>query len=287
MSDRTWASKARGLDLAQPDVTTVDEWDAWRQNERANRGWPLESYELLAEVGRSADVKRWMLQIRQFRAGDDSFNTPLLWVQHYLLTGFAQGLTYELQNCQRMGHRRVEVAETIAVAFLHSPSGELTEAAPIVREKLRSYVDSDEPFVYPVGWEPDPDAFVSGLDFSQPELTAEELELLEGWYRRVLGEIPPSVQFLARFRPRMLKAWRNRFEHVVHVMPKQMMPFLLLHFECLRGHEAGIREAVLLSRGFGLTLTQTCDAIVWSMLYGGHGATGNAWRAAGDILESW
>jgi hypothetical protein len=286
MAYKGWSAKPRGLDLTTPDVTTLDEWEAWRQNERLNRGWPLPSYDMLGEIGRAADVKRWLLQIREFM-GDEGFSTPMVWLQHYLQIGFDQGVVYEVQNCQKVGHTKAEVAEGVAVAFLHAVSGGMTEVADTAREKLRGYEEKDERVAYPESWAPDPEAFASGLDFSNPELTPAELKRLEDWYHGVMGEVPESVQFLSRFRPGLLKAWRNRFEHAVHVMPKQMMPFMLLHYETMRGHEAGIREAVLLARGFGMTVTETCDPIVWAMLYGGHGSAANAWRAARDVLENW
>src|SRR5262249_48908506 len=146
----------------------------------------------------------------------------------------------------------------------------------------------EEPAVstWPAHWNVDAAAFSSGIDFSSIDLLPNELELIEGWYEETCGEVPRWVGFLAEHRPQLLKVYRNRFEHSVReAMPKQMFPFLQLHFNTLRGFQEGIREAVLMGRGFGMTRDDLLDAILWAWVYGGPAAISIVEEAAGDVLS--
>jgi len=282
----------RGLDLALPDAITSEEWTAWRESERRTRGYPLPSYELLGEFGRTDVVKRWMSQVR--RLPDLPGTTPetlriaALGALHlFAVTGFEPGVLFEITNAETAAFARAEVVETLAVAFLQGPVQGTHEMAPAVAERLRRYREPPAPGAYPEGWDVDPGALASGLDFSDPELTAEERARLERWYTEVTGEVPRSVTLLAEHAPTVLKAWRARFETVVRVMPKQMLPFLLLQYETYRGREDGIREAALLARGLGMTRAQTVATIVWGMNHAGAAALSTAARAAQEVLDAW
>jgi hypothetical protein len=138
---------------------------------------------------------------------------------------------------------------------------------------------------YPAGWAPDPGFFRAGLDYSTMEILPGEVEKITDWYTRVCGEVPPHVELLGTLRPSLLKGYRNRFENTVRVMPKQMMPWLLLQYESIRGHEPGIREAVQLCRGFGVAKQIAMNAVAWAMLYGGHGCIATVSKAAGDVFD--
>jgi hypothetical protein len=50
------------------------------------------------------------------------------------------------------------------------------------------------------GWAPDLGAFSSGIDFSTRDVLDGEMELLEDWYLRTIGEIPAYVGFLRQHR---------------------------------------------------------------------------------------
>ena len=58
-----------------------------------------------------------------------------------------------------------------------------------------------EPAVFFDGWAPDPGAFTSGMDFSTREVLDGEMDLLQDWYLRTIGEIPAYVGFLRQHRP--------------------------------------------------------------------------------------
>src|SRR4029077_10480661 len=121
---------------------------------------------------------------------------------------------------------------------------------------------------------PDPEAFSTGIDFSDPVLTAEEYEKIKAWYMQYLGELPRYVEFLWKYRPAMLKAYRNRIENMIKVSPKQMFPLTLLHWHILNGHGPGVRENVLLARGFGVFRDDMMNTIGNALVYAGpEGAT--------------
>jgi hypothetical protein len=144
-----------------------------------------------------------------------------------------------------------------------------------------------QPAKWPSGWGPDPDAFMSGADFRSSEVTDADTERILSWYERWLGEVPRHVSLLARHRPDLLKAYRQRYENTVRLLPKQADPWALLQISILRGHKSGIREGMLLARGFGVTKNQILEAISWGTFYGGNEALGLVDEATGDVLDAW
>jgi hypothetical protein len=241
----------------------------------------------MGQIGRPDVVKRWFLQIPTFY--DESFNSAASFLHLYAITGFTEGAVYEIDNCESQGMSREQTAEVLAIAFLHAISGHgMYGMLETLTERLRVYKPKTT-IQWPDHWGVDPDAFKSGLDFSTMELLDGELELLSEWYTRWTGEVPLFVPFLGKHRPKLLKSYRNRWEHVVKSLPKQMLPWLQLNWEVIRGHETGIREAVLMCKGFGCTKAETMNAIAWAMLSGAHGSMSNVARAAGDVfdLEDW
>jgi hypothetical protein len=205
----------------------------------------------------------------------------LVW---YALNGYEPGVRYLLHVEQRLGLTRDEVLEGIALAFIW--------AGPRGMETIATGLDGYEwqtPAARPRfagNWAPDPDAFASGLDFSTPVMSAAELRSLTEWYERVETEVPPYVPFLARERPELLKAYRNRFENTLRLLPKQVMPYVMIHVNVQRGFAEGVREGVLLARGFGMTRRQILEAISWGSFYGGAESVSLVERAAGDVLPA-
>jgi hypothetical protein len=96
------------------------------------------------------------------------------------------------------------------------------------------------------------------------------------------------VRFLAQHRPGLLKAYRDRYEHAIRdSLPKQMLPWLMLNYNVVRGFHEGIRENVLLGRALGMTKEQLLDAICFGVLHAGANALGIAEEAAGDLLRQY
>jgi hypothetical protein len=97
--------------------------------------------------------------------------------------------------------------------------------------------------------------------------------------------VPRYASLLAEHRPGLLKAYRDRYEHAIRdALPKQMLPYLLLSYNVVRGFRDGIREHVLLGRAVGMTREQLLDAICHSVLHAGAEALNIVEEAAGDLL---
>jgi hypothetical protein len=203
----------------------------------------------------------------------------------YANQGFAFGVQYLLRTRNRLGLTRAQCMEGVAMAFLVcGPLGMDTIARAL---EGFDWIEPDEPPTYPDGWAADPAAFQSGLDFANPELTASEFEALQGWYQRVLGEVPSYVHFLGRERPPVLKVMRSRWENCFVTLPKQFMPVSMLHYAVTANSKAGIRENVLLAKAFGVSKQTTLNLICSALINGWtHGAS-LIEEAAGDAFENW
>jgi hypothetical protein len=177
--------------------------------------------------------------------------------------------------------------DILALAFLHASPRGMHYVADAGSEQLRNWEEPEALERWPAGWVFDPAAFKTGVDFTSPEATEEDVERIQQWYQDTLGEVPRYVRFLARHRPRLLKAYRSRFEYAVRdALPSQMVAYSLLNLSVARRSAEGIRENVLLGRGLGMTKAQLLDAICWGLYYGGVDGLAVADAAAADILDS-
>ena len=202
----------------------------------------------------------------------------------YAVIGYDVGVRYLIHTRQRMGLTKAQILEGIAISFLvMGPAGMET-----VARALDGYpwLTPDKPAEFPDGWAPDPGAFTTGLDFSSPHMSPDELTSVQGWYETTLGEIPPHVKFLAANRPDLLKAYRQRFENCVRELPKQIVPTTLLHYNVIRGSASGIRHNVLLARAFGVTKELVLNTIGSASLTGIEGFD-LVHDSAADIFAHW
>jgi hypothetical protein len=275
-----------GLDLTRLDEITEEEKVAFTERfiEVSGRAHPGQIFWLDDRPDILKRYRNWSDTIST--RGVRTYNpNGFGFVYLYGVTGFVEGLKYIVFVEQRHGLTEAQVLEGIAAAFIWlGPRGMET-----VHDALEDYAwkTPDYDPVFPENWAPDPAGFASGLDFEDPDLSDAELESLTDWYMRVEGEVPGYVRFLSKHGRQVLKAYRNRFENALVTLPKQVMPYLMLHIDVMRGHREGIREGVLLARGFGMTKEQTIEAISWGMFYGGVESGSIVVDAAGDILDQW
>ena len=278
-----------GLDLSRPDVTRPEELAAFRGFYERTVGYALPAFEPWMEF-RPDVLKRYRLQVRA-TPSDENVDFPLIRtlcsLHYYTVAAYEDGIAYELRNAQAQGATRGDLLETFALAFMDAGPRGMRYVATGALSLLRAYDDPPEPRAdrWPPGWSCDPAALRSGLDFSVPDLLPGELDLLRAWYERVAGAVPARVEFLAAHRPALLKALRNRFEHViVDSLPTQALPFLLVCLNVTRGSVSGIHEAALLARGLGVTAEQVMDAVAWGLMFGGSDGLEAAATAIGDLL---
>lgn len=274
------------MDVSRPDVTTPHEIAAYRaEYVRTNKGL-LDSFEFWLEF-RPDVLKRHKARTRHFRSTekpDRPLPGLLAAIHQYTVAAFEQGIAYEIRLSQTMGAMRTDILDTLSVAFIHSGHPGMYAAAASANY-LGAYVDPAPSDRFPAGWSFDPNAFGSGMDFSRREASPGDMVRLQEWYERTVGEVPRYVRFLARHRPGLLKAYRDRYEHAIRdSLPKQMLPYLLLHHDVVRGFGDGIRENVLLGRALGMTREQLLDAICSAVLHAGAGALGIVEESAGDLF---
>lgn len=276
-----------GLDVSNPDVTTPEEIDAFHaEYERTNKG-RLDSFEFWLEF-RPDVLKRHKARSRFF-FGEEARQYPLpgqlLAIHQYAIEAFTGGIGYEVRLAQSNGARRSDILDTLSVAFIHSGHAGMYAVRAEAADTLREYDDRLAPDRFPANWDVDPGAFRSGMDYSTRKASARDIASLISWYERVLGEVPRSAQFLARHRPDLLKAYRNRYENAIRdSLPKQMLPYLLLNHNVVRGNADGIREHALLGRALGMTTEQLLDSISLAVLFAGIEVLGIVEDAAGDLL---
>jgi hypothetical protein len=283
----------RGLDIADPDVTTDEEIARVREYNRLTKGYTPASHEFWLRE-RPDVFKRMMLMVSAAdtdRAGERPLKNLMASLHYYAAVAYAPGVEYQISNARAEGATRGQVVDMLALAYIHGHARGMNTVAKVAQPLLDAWdpgEDSEgEEVVFPEGWSFDPGAFRSGLDFSSPDLSSAEWEKLRSWYERALGEVPPHVAFLAEHRPRLLKAYRNRIENTVRGgLPKEMVPYALLYFDVIRGFGPGIRENVLLARHLGieheLIVGIVCRA---AASYAGLAGVGIVAEAAGDILD--
>jgi hypothetical protein len=279
-----------GLDVTNPDVTTQEEIDAYRAEYLGTNKGLLDSFEFWLEF-RPDVLKRHKARTRHFRTAKEP-DRPLVQIlaaiHQYTITAFTEGIAYEIRLAQSLGATRSDILDTLSVAWIHAGHRGMYAAAAYA-DYLRAYQDPEPQngARFPDGWTFDPGAFDSGMDFSSREATPEDIAALRDWYARTLGEVPPHVDFLATHRPGLLKAYRDRYEHAIRdSLPKQMLPYLLLSHNVVRGFRGGIRENVLLGRALGMSREQLLDAICFAVLDAGANALDVVDDAAGDVLAT-
>jgi hypothetical protein len=97
--------------------------------------------------------------------------------------------------------------------------------------------------------------------------------------------VPAYLGFVAHGRPHVLKAFRHRLEHALKDgMPAQMLPYLQLHWNTIRGFPEGIREAAMIGRGLGMSRAHLLDAIAGALTFGGSASVAIAAEATAGVL---
>jgi hypothetical protein len=281
----------RGLDLDSVDATTPEEIEAFRAELLESLGgreiYPLTAYSLMLET--RPDMLKLHFRQMQSALGGHRILAVLTMLHWYTCHRWEEGIAHEVRNAQVVGASKAQVEETLALAFVHGGPSAMGAVHRAALDELRAYEEPAQPAVFPDGWAPDPAALRSGMDFSEPAMSAADEQALFGWYERTIGEVPRSVRFLARNNPDYLKAWRAKLEGALRgALPKQLLPYVLIHSDVNRGFADGIREAVLLGRAWGMTKADVVHAITFATGYmAGIDALYVVDDAVGELLERW
>jgi alkylhydroperoxidase/carboxymuconolactone decarboxylase family protein YurZ len=264
----------RGLILTNPDSTSAEELEAFRATYQQSHGKQLAAYDFWLEFNPSV-VKRHRLQA--YWTPDEQgrkYQLPstLGFLYLYTLYAYEEGIRYETDHAHALGATDAAILQVFELAFVRcGPRGmdaAWTAARPLLGNAPLPSDDMSDKF--PAGWRRDPGLFDCGFDLSDEELTPEEIDRLRGWYVTYTGEVPKFVDFLARMRPGLLKAYRLRLEAAMRgPLPAQILPFMELQAAVATAQVRAVRESLNMAHGLKVSPELITEAIGWGMLYGG------------------
>lgn len=280
----------RGIDLADPDTMSQEEVARFRASYRESHGSELAAYEFWLEFD-PAVVKRHRFQAYctpRLEGARFALPNTLGFLYLYAVLGYAEGIRYEVVHARHLGASRAEVLQTLELAFIQSgPRGmdaAWQGAAPVLREWTSDTVPMDP--LFPSQWTARPDLFQVALDEVAP-LARGEITAIRAWYERNAGAVPPGVEFLARRKPALLKAYWLRLAAAMRgPLPAQMLAVLELQTAVALAREPAILSALRLARGLSVTEEQAAETIGWGMLYAGPEVLSFASTAFSEVFPS-
>jgi hypothetical protein len=212
----------------------------------------------------------------------------------YATLPYPEGVLGDLFVAAKINGTKQEVADVLALSFLHSGPYGMNTTALACADELEQWEPGEEAsgITWPDGWDVDPDAFRCGIDFEEepPEagLSSEELRLLEDWHTRVQGEVPAYVSFLAAHFPRALRAFRARYEtSVAGSLPKQFIALCHVHLAACWSQPASLRRMLRMARTFDVKKDHVVQIITLGMLYLGDVSMDSMLEGVNQALEGW
>ena len=280
--------QARGLDLTDLDHVTPEEITAFAEHYTRLHGRPHAGFDFFLASNPSA-VKRYRLFATYTAISFSDWltltATNFANIAWYACMGYAEGIRYIVHIQQTAGgSAKAEVCDGLAISLYHAGA----QGGEVIASALRDYTwqEPDKPADLS-RWEAGRGRLSSGLDFHDPQMGPGELTLLENWYCNAIGEVPAYVRLLGKHRPEALKAWRNRYEHLVSTLPVQLLPLASIKINTYSCTAELVRENVLLARYLGVSKEDTLMTAISGLLYGQMEAAAMLERAAGDIFDNW
>jgi len=282
---------SEGLDLSSFDTMSPEEVSA---NLMHVYGWRGGTYELGANAlmldyaPEFAKLHRW---------GSDLFGRPdpvniiLLGIANqasYVMLGWETGILNQTISLRRNGMPKEQIMELVMFSQLYAGMRGLGHTFRAVGAVLPAIGDPPKPLVFPDSWAPDPDAIRCGLDLSTLEVTPQDRTNLTEWYERTIGYVPKSIELGLRYDPEFVKMIRAKWEVAIKTLPKQVVPYLMLRLNMMSGSVAGLREAALLSRAWGISRRHVVRGLTSSAMYfTSFEGLDAAYDAMADILDDW
>lgn len=286
----------RGLDLSNLEVTTPEEIDAHLINCWDPRGPLYDMYasSLMLDYGGPAFIKHHTAASfeTEGQLKLSSVARTILRATHtlsaYVKIGWETGIRNEFFVLRTVGMPARQSMEVVLFSQLYAGMRGLGHTYHAVGDFLPAYSEPTVPAEFPPGWDADPEAFKSGLDFSVREMTKADVENLTGWYERNIGYLPDSMRFGLKYHPEFVKANRGKWEVAIRTLPKQFAPHLMIRQSMLMGNVNGLRESVLLGKAWGMTRELVIFGISGAVMYfTGFEGYYTAMRAVDGILENW
>ena len=269
----------------------------WYRDEHGLEDLSLVSYMVFLIDHLPGHYKRMRQHAQATMVGRDGVSLPLLAyvlfaIHAYASIDFPKGVFYEIMSARHMGAPKRLVLDVIGYSYLSAGPQGMNAVAELSDGYLRDWADPPglEPVEWPEGWAPDPEAFRAGIDYSTPDLTAEEIHKISAWHQRMHGVVPRHVELFARLHPRAYKLQRIRYEKAHgNAMPAQLPPLLMLYLATLRLQPEVMRQSLHQARVLGCRrhhVVQTIEGGLRQMrvhpLYLEQVAD-----AVGDLLAGW
>jgi hypothetical protein len=210
------------------------------------------------------------------RWGSDLFGRPdpanitTLAVQNmhsYMMTGWETGILNTFHTLTRAGMNKAQLMEIIMFSQLYAGMRGLGHVYRAVGDFLPIMWDPPGNAAFPEGWDVDPNAFKCGLDLTTKEMTELDRKNLIDWYEKTIGFLPNSIKFGLKHHPQFVKVYRAKWEVAIKTLPKQVVPYILLRHHTITGSREGLREAVLLSKAWGIASERIARGITASANY--------------------
>ena len=289
-----------GLDFGS-EAFSAEERDkllGWYRTEHGLEDLSLVSYMVFLIDHLPGPYKRMREHAQATMVADrDGASLPLLayvlfYIHSYAAIDFPKGVFYEIMSARHMGAPKQLVLDVLGYSYLSAGPRGMNAVAELSDAYLRDWADPPglEPVEWPEGWGPDPDAFRAGIDYTTPDLTAEEIAKISAWHQRMHGVVPRHVELFGRLHPQAYKLQRIRYEKAPgNVMPAQLPPLLMLYLASLRLQPEVMRQSLHQARALGCRrhhVVQTIEAGMRQMmvhpLY-----LEQATDAVGDLLAGW
>jgi hypothetical protein len=282
---------------------TSQEWEAYLESYRGTQG--IGNVDLVGFVPfmhhlHPESLKRYRLWFDTVGSGeglDDALpRSPvvsMILAHHHVVVRHGDGILAEIIAARSEGASRREVADLLALAWLHSGPFGMNVAAGVSDTYMRLWDAGPEAtgVAWPEGWAPDPDAFRCGIDFATigdepPPAAADQAALVEAWYRRVEGEVPRWVKFMSKHYPLALMAFRARYEtSTTGTLPAQMIALCQVHLSASWTRPEALRRALHMARYFGVAKAHVVQVLALAQLYLGDIGMDAAIDGADDALS--
>jgi hypothetical protein len=295
---------SQGLNLDNLDETTPEEVAEHLRTRWTNRGplYDLYAKSLMADYAPvflklhrlGAETQRFLPSERELAKDPQEYarlhrQNEIVWtipqLFSYIHLGWETGIRNEFRVLKGLGFTRAMSMEIVMFARLSAGMRGLGHTYHAVGDFLPDYGDGNGKPVFPPGWEADPAAFNSGLDMTTRDLTDADRRNLTAWYESTVGYVPDSIKFVMKWDPQSLKVYRRMWEVAIRTLPKQVAPYLMIRDAMVHDDKAGLREAALLGKAWGMSSDWIIRGVVYtSTLFTGFRGLYVAHAALDDIL---
>lgn len=211
----------------------------------------------------------------------------------YAALGYEKGLLAEVKLARRLGASKAEVADILAVAWIHAGPNGQNHVASALDEFMNAWVEENgdrSGLRWPADWSIDESAFLSGVEFG-PDTHKDQANVgaIMDWYRRVEGDVPPFVAILGEHYPLALTVFRARYENAMQskVLPPQIVALSQLYLAASSANQDALRRTLHMTRHFGVARDHVVQALAQALTYQGDLFSNPGLSQVADSIRTW